>query len=269
MRFTWWLDNEKSASLFALDDEPPTPSDQISGVLVRSIGWIDPAGWEPDDLAYMQTEMQAALLAWLWSLDCPVVNRYPSAIWYYPQVPLLFWQRLLRRCGLPVLETLVTNVEQEAHAFRQRLAQEAVAGAVYGPLTSAVRYLVTSTEDWNGLATMQHYTPVSLTIPYGAIQSVCMVGERVIWEGEPSPEMIYLEPALQRFAAAVGLAFLELAFAPSSDGVCIIAVEPRPHFERFGETARQQIVDGIVDLLTMQAGKARKGAGQVFRGGTW
>jgi hypothetical protein len=257
-RFEWRLDNEQSVSRLTLDEETLLPGNTIAGVLVRSTGWIDPAGWQPDDLAYMQAETQAALLAWLWSLMCPVVNRYPSAIWYHPHVPLLSWQGLLRRCGLPTLETLVTNVQQEARAFGQNLAREGVAGAVYGPLTSGARYIVTSEEDWTGLTAMQSYSPVCLTYPHEAAQLVCVVGERVIWEGDPPPETVVYEAALRRFAEAAGLVFVELAFANTARGVCIIAVEPHPHVDRFGEKARQQITDGIVHLLTTEADTNRK-----------
>lgn len=253
-RLAWRLNNQQSASQLGWVEEPPLPDDQISGVLVRSSGWIDPAGWQAEDLAYMQAETQAALLAWLWSLACPVVNRYPAAIWYQPQPPLLLWQGLLRRSGLPTLETVVTNVAQEARAFGQRLAQAGVGGVVYGPLTSAARYLVTSSEDWDGLTAMQGYTPVCLAYPHGAAQLVCVVGQQVVWEGEPSAEMAHLEPALRRFAGAAGLAFVELALAPTAAGIGVIAVEPQPHFERFGQAARQQIVAGLVQLLTAEAG---------------
>ena len=266
-RFAWRLDNQQSASQLIWELEPPLPDEAITGVLVRRPGWIEPAGWQPDDLAYMQLETQAALLAWLWSLTCPVVNRYPSAIWFHAQLPLLYWQRLLRRCGLPVLETLVTNVEQEARLFGRRLALEGVPGVVYGPLTSEVRYLVSGEEDWSGVTAMQSYTPVGLAYPHGAAQSVCVAGEQVVWEGEPSPEAVQLEPALRSFATAAGLAFVELALAPTSQGLCVIAVEPHPHFERFGEAARQQIVEGIVDLLTAEAGDGRTGATQAIQRG--
>jgi hypothetical protein len=256
-RFAWRLDNERSASQLVWDEEPPVLDEHITGVLVRSTGWIDPSGWRPDDLAYVQAETQAALLGWLWSLACPVVNRYPPAMWYRVQAPLLSWQPLLRRCGLPTVETLVTNVEEEARAFGQRLAREGVAGTVYGPLTSDARYLVTGEEDWSGLAAMQGYAPVCLTYPHGATQSVCVVGERVVWEGEPSSEVVLLESALRRFARTAGLTFVELALAPTSNGVCTIAVEPYPRFERFGDAARQQIVEEIVQLLMPEAGPSR------------
>lgn len=257
-RFAWRLDNEQSTSQLVWDDEPPVLDAQIAGVLVRSIGWIEPTGWQPADLAYMQAETQAALLAWLWSLPCPVVNRYPAAIWYRPKVSLLCWQYLLQRCGLPTLETLVTNVEQEARAFGRRLAQRGVQGAVYGPLTSNIRYLVTDEKDWSGLAAIQRCAPVCLTYPHGAAQFVCVAGEQVVWEGEPSAEAPQLEPALRRFATATGLAFVEFAFAPTVQGICVIAVETHPHFEHFGDTARQQIVEGLVQFLTDDLGHRSK-----------
>jgi hypothetical protein len=193
------------------------------------------------------------------------VNRFPSAIWYLPQIPLLMWQRLLRRCGLPTLETVVTNVEHEARSFDHRLALQGVAGAVYGPLTSDVRYLVTGDDDWRGLAAMQRYAPVSLAFPHGAPQFVCVVGEQVVWEGEPPPEMSTLEPALRSFATAAGLAFMELAFASTAEGICVIDVEPYPHFEHFGGAAQQQIVEGIVHLLTTEAGDGHKDASQALQ----
>ena len=266
-RLAWLLDNEQSTSQLILDEQPPLLSDDITGVFVRSAAWIDPTGWQPDDLAYMQAETQAALLAWLWSLACPVVNRYPSAIWYRPKTPLLSWQRLLRRCGLPTLETLVTNVEDEAAAFRKRLALEGIPGAVYGPLNNDLRYLVTNDDEWNGLAAMQQHTPVCLTYPHGAAQFVCIAGEQTVWEGEPQPELTELEPALQCFASAAGLNFVEFALAPTSQGASVIAVEPFPYFEHFGEAARQKIVEGIVQFLTTQLDHRRQIPTQSFRGG--
>jgi len=258
-RFAWRLNNEHSVSQLVWGEEPPVRDDRIAGVLVRSIGWVDPTGWQPDDLAYVQTETQAALLAWLWSLPCPVVNRYPPAIWYQPRAPLLSWQRLLRQSGLPTLEVLVTNVEEEARAFGRRLALGGVAGAVYGPLTSDVHYLIADDEDWSGLAAMQRCAPVCLTRPHGATQFVCVVGERVVWEGEPPLETARLESALRRFAAAAGLVFVELVFAPTSRGLGVVAIEPHPHFEHFGDAGRQQIAEGLVQFLT--ADLAHRGAG--------
>ncbi len=75
-----------------------------------------------------------------------------------------------------------------------------------------------------------------------------------MWEGEPTSEMAALEPALLRFAAAAGLTFVELALAPTAQGVCIIQAEPHANFEHFGEAAQEHIVEAIVHLLTAEAG---------------
>lgn len=263
-RFFWRLDNERSISRLAWDEETPVLDDQITGVLVRNTGWIDPLGWQPIDLTYMQAETQAGLLAWLWSLACPVVNRYSAALWFGAKASLLLWQPLLRCCGLPVLETLVTNSEPEARAFRRRLTMAGAPCAVYGPLTSDVRYLVTGDKDWNGLAAMQRCAPVSLTYPHGAAQFLCVVGDQVVWEGEPSTEATLLEPALRRFATAAGLTFVELALASTATGICVIAVESHPHFEHFGDAAQQQIIKELVQLLTTEADS--KGSAQALHG---
>lgn len=255
--FSWELDNRRSDSQLILDGELALRGDQIAGVFVRSTGWIAPEGWQPDDFAYMQAEMQAAALAWLWALACPVINRFRPAIWYRPHPPLLSWEPLLRRCGLPTPEALVTNLDREARAFRHRLSQDGVKGAVYGALTSDSRYLVTGDRDWDGLTVLQQRAPVCLTYPHAAPQLACVVGKRVIWDGDPTVQTSMLEPALRRFASAAGLVFVEVAFASASTGAAVIAVESRPYFEHFGEAARQQIAGEIAHLLTAQASHGR------------
>lgn len=256
VRLAWWLDSEHSSSRLAWDDEPPIDDGDIDGVLVRGAGWVDPRGWQPQDFAYTQSETQAALLSWLWSLSCPVVNRYPAAIWYRPQIPLLSWRPLLSGCGVPAAEALVSNVEDEARTFGQRLVAEGVAGAVYRPLTGDADYLVASDADWNGLAAWQRHAPVYLTAPHGQPQLACVVGERVVWDGVPPIEAPDLAPTFRRFAAAADLAFVQVALAPGPDGLGVVAVEPHPHVERFGPTARQEIVAGLVHLLTTRSNTA-------------
>ena len=115
-RFVWRLDGDRVTTHFALDDGPPTC---IDSVLVRSTGWIDPDGWETADHVYMQSELQATLLAWLAGLHCPVVNRSSAALWYRPLNPLLVWQRLLRRSGLQAPETVLTDDPDTAYAFER------------------------------------------------------------------------------------------------------------------------------------------------------
>jgi len=263
-RFSWRLTNDESTSQLVWDDGTSVFDDKIDGVFVRRAVWIDPDGWQNEDLGYMQSETHAAVLGWLWSLPCPVVNRYSAAMWYHSQPHPLSWQRQLRRCGLPTPETLVTNVDEESRAFGKQLSREGVPGVVYGPLTRDSRYLITDNKDWDGLAAMQRHAPVCLTYPHEAVQFVCVVGQQAIWEGEPPPEAIELEPALHSFAAALGLTFVELAFARTAQGICVVGVEPHPYIDHFGYRAQQQIVEGLVDILTAGAGRNCNSAAHAF-----
>lgn len=252
-RLSLRLDNQQTASKLVWLDGLDFPDNPIAGVLVCNPARIESDGWRPKDLAYTFAETQAALLAWLWTLNCPVINRYPSTIWYQPQAPILFWQGLLHRSGLPTIEVLVTNVEQDARLFRQMLTEEGTSGAVYWTLTSNARYLVSSDQEWDQLALMQRYTPVCLARPHGQPQPVCVIGEKIVWEGDPMPTAASIEPALNRFAAALGLGFIELILAQTGNSFSVIGIEPFPNFEHFSEAARRQIVSEITLLLTTQA----------------
>ena len=123
-----------------------TVNDYDVVVLDREL--VDPMGWRAEDLTYLQAESQAALLAWLWSLPCMVVNRYEPAIWYRPNAPLLAWHGLLTRAGLPTLDTEITNANLSADL-----------PAVFAPLTTETRYLVARDDEWRGVAALQEVTP--------------------------------------------------------------------------------------------------------------
>ena len=43
---------------------PDAPDTAIAGLLVRDTGWLEPAGWNAADHAYMQAELRAVTLAW-------------------------------------------------------------------------------------------------------------------------------------------------------------------------------------------------------------
>ena len=69
-------------------------------------------------------------------------NRPDAAHWYRAGAPFLSWRALLRGCGLPLPEVVVTSDPAEARAFRCRLARDGVSGAVYTPLTAPAGYLL-------------------------------------------------------------------------------------------------------------------------------
>jgi len=239
-RFAWRLDDGLTSRL-DLDGDPT----EIAGVLVRGTAWVDPAGWAPEDHAYVQAEMLAATLAWLASLPCPVVNRPSAEIWYRGRASLITWRPLLRRCGLRVPDQLITNDSAEADAFGRRFP----AGVVYTPLTGDAGYLVATDEAWQSLADLQQRSPVCLSEPHGATRPACVVGGQVFWDHDPPPETRALEPGLARLAAGTGLDFLEVVTAPLRRGPGVVMVEPMPVLEHFEAATRVLILDALTALL--------------------
>lgn len=251
-RLDWRLDDDGLTSRLAFDDDPA----EIAGVLVRGTPWVDPASWAPEDHAYMQAEMLAATLAWLAGLPCPVVNRPSAALWYRGRASLLAWRPLLRRCGLPIPDQLITNDLAEARAFGHRVAADGVAGAVYAPLTGQAEYLVATDAAWQGIADLQERSPVCLSEPHGAVLPACIVGSQIIWDHDPPPEARALAPRLGRLAAATGLDFLEVVTAPLRRGLGVIMVEPMPALEHFAPPTRVRILDELTALLAPDAAEA-------------
>jgi hypothetical protein len=72
----------------------------ISGVFLRQRNAAGNNDIDSVDHGYIQAEIQAAFLGWLWSLRCPVINRFPPWLWYNSNPPLQFWNRLLGMNGL-------------------------------------------------------------------------------------------------------------------------------------------------------------------------
>jgi hypothetical protein len=253
-RLVWRLDDADLESRLALDG----PSrETTSSVLVRDVGWLDPAGWDPADHAYMQAETLAALLAWLASVPCPVINRPSAALWYRPRMPLLAWRPLLRRAGLPTPETLVTNDSTDALHFLRRLEADGAGGAVCTSLTGDAAWLVTGS-DTSGVAALQELTPVCLTEPHGPVQSACVVGDRIIWDGPAPPEAAALAGNFLRFAETAGLAFVEVAVAPVRRGPAVVSVDPLVRLDHFRAPTRERILDLLVDLLIGEAARVRQ-----------
>jgi hypothetical protein len=197
----------------------------------------------------MQAEMHAAILAWLAGLSCPVVNRPSASLWYRGRAPLLSWRPLLRRCGLSVPEQLITNDPAEAHAFRDRLAADGVAGAIYTPLTGEAGYLVATDAAWEGLANLQERSPACLSEPHGAAHPACIVGDQIIWDDDAPPESRALAPRLGRLAAAARLDFVEVVTAALRCGLGVVTVEPMPALEHFATPTRARILDALTGLL--------------------
>jgi hypothetical protein len=254
-RLVWRLDDDGAFSRYTCPGG--TDDTRIESVLVRNPGWLDPAGWDPGDHAYVQSELHATLLAWLASLPCPVVNRCSAALWYQPRKPLLAWRPLLRRVGLPAAECIVTNDPAESRDFARRVA---AGGIVLTPLTGGAGYLVGSESDWRNLALLQEHAPVCLSEPHGPVRPACVVAGQVVWDEAPEQEARALEPNLCRFAEAAALEFLEVAVAPLRRGLAVVMADPRPELEHFGPSARERILDALVARLMQRTTHASAAA---------
>ena len=227
---------------------------------MRDSGWLDPAGWDEADHAYMQAELRAVTLAWLAGLACPVINRPDAALWYRAGAPLFTWRPLLRRSGLPLPEIVVTSDPTEARAFRFRLAGDGVSGAVYAPLTqpraSSSRTMKPGTGSPLWKSGRRSACP-SRTARHARLHR----RQRVIWDRAPPPEAVALEPALLRFAEAAHLAFVEIAVAPVRRGLAVVMVDPLPRLEHFAPANRARILDALVALLDAGTGSHPRCAG--------
>jgi hypothetical protein len=144
---------------------------------------------------------------------------------------------------LSALPTLVSNVKEEAQALARRH------DAVYTPLTAYNQYPLRSREDWSGLFTMQRYAPACLTLTHGPVLLACVVGEEVVWDGPSPDDALSLEQALVRFARSMGLNFVEVAFAPTCEGLRVVSVEHQPIFEQFSPRACTAITGLLVAAL--------------------
>ena len=252
LRFAWRLDASASRSILTFDDGLELPAADIAGVFVGSVTGPDPVGWETPDLLYMYSEAHAAVLAWLWSLDCPVVNRADARTWYQPNPPLLSWRRRLLEAGLPAMDALLTNVPEEARAFARQGATSGIDAIVFAPLTSQAGYIVANDDEWEGITSLQRRMPVALTHPHGAAHFACVVGDTVVWDPSAPPESRGLESGLRAFAAGLGLTMVEVDFASVDGGAAVINVDPRPQLHHFGDAAIG-IIEAIVDALTQDS----------------
>ena len=242
-RFAWRLEGLRSESRIAFDDGSTFSDKDIEGVVVRRSGRITHDFWDAEDVPYLDEEAHAALFSWLWSLDCPVVNRYPPNCWFFPSAPILFWQKTLESCGLRTLDFLLTNVREE------RLDPNCGPMSTGMPLTSAARQFLNPRDlmDENNISLRN--LPLLMAEPDQELHRVCVVGSHIIWDGTVSPDARLLESALRNCATLCGLVFMELTIACTAFGIRVAAIEPYPAVQSFGQDAQAEIIASVVELL--------------------
>jgi hypothetical protein len=244
-RLTWAFDSSHSEVRLRLPDGRHLNSDDIEGVVVRRSGAVERADGNSEDYSFIEAENQAALIGWVWSLPCPVINRLPAAVWFHSRLPLSFWNPALRLSGLSPIDCLISNVVQDLRVFGQQNR-----GAVYTPLTGDGHYRLEDDISWGQLADLGQQFPVHITAPYTELRFACVVGQEVIWDREAQPVAYDVEPALARFAIVAGLSIFEIAVSQTIHGPCVTAVNPEPRLARYCSESRERIIHGVAGLLS-------------------
>lgn len=248
--FSWHLSSERSASWTRFDAGQMLRQRDWRGVLVRGFGAPPAAeGWEARDLAYVQTETQAALLAWLRSLPCPVLNPPLAETWFRQQRVLPEQQTLLARAGLPALANIVTNDAAAARQFAQRWD----GAATYAPLTSVLRYPISDAAQWQELERVMTQFPVCLMAPLvGQIAYLAYAGGATIWR-EPvelaKRQRTELTEGLRRLAHLAQLELFQVELLINDGAAQCLSFNAYPQFALFSQAEQSQLGRHIAALL--------------------
>ena len=239
----WRFDSKRSDTALTIGGEIVT----IDGVLAarRLARPVEPsAEWSQQDLFYNQAEAEAALLGWLWGLPCPVVDPQPAWSWYGTRRPVLVWSALLRRHGLPPLDSVITGDAGEIARF---LACQGGA-AMEHTIGHGARQLV---HEIDAAQAAEHapLAPVRLTKLHQGAWRACVAGPHLVWDDGTPDAADHISQRLLAFAAAAGLQFAEV-IVTSGERPRVVDIEHRPRFELFGPVAQQAITEGVADALT-------------------
>jgi hypothetical protein len=99
-KVAWRLDPERQSSLIRLTDGTEISDREIRGVLVRKPRFERRDGWSAKDASYRHAEKEAAMLGWIWSLSCPVINRCSPELWFGRIDSIDYWHGRLECFGL-------------------------------------------------------------------------------------------------------------------------------------------------------------------------
>lgn len=241
------IDQDAPRVALRLQDGTILSANELRGLLLRTVCGIDPAGWDADDLAYVSAEARSALIALVWSLRCPVVNRSRPELWHRGQTSAFAWRHELRRAGLAIPPQTV-RCGADVDVRRGQPAQARLSLA-----TSPTQYEVRDDADWEHVARLAAVLPVTLTARRRSPASACVACGAVIWACEPPAALRACEAALARLAAATGLDLFEVTLVEADEGACVEAVRPWAALAGFDEAARRQIGERLADALTRSA----------------
>jgi glutathione synthase/RimK-type ligase-like ATP-grasp enzyme len=263
-RIAWWWRDGRPDGTIAGPDWTLDLAD-ITGVYVRFLGPEGrlPPATEPETADALRAEADVGLMALIEDLPCPVVNRLAGGMSNNSKP---YQALLLRRAGLQVPPTLVTNDAAAARAFH------AAHGEVIYKSVSGVRSIVRRLGPdslarlellRDGPAQFQAYVP-------GDNVRVHTVGDRVFAARVRSEAVDYryahrdgltveMEPislpsAIEQACLAVArdldllLAGIDLKETPDGDWYCF-EVNPCPGFLYYERHSRLPISAALADLL--------------------
>jgi hypothetical protein len=239
----WSLDTSYSTFELQLENGRKLNAEQILGVLA-----ISPYGGDNSEVKekeYFRAEKRAALLAWLWSLQCPVINRIPPILWISPHLPLAFWRPALRRCGLPVVDSILSNVPSELERFVSEFSGE----CDYVPLSFEEFYRVATPTDFEGLTKLSQFCSINLT-QYSPVRYVaCVVDRKIFWNQSVSPILTSWQDRLIQLGVVTGLSFLEIGVLVIGGTPRVRSVSPFPKLDLFRPDACDAIAKALFCVL--------------------
>jgi hypothetical protein len=243
VELVWWLGTSSSTFELQLKNGRKLDEEQVLGVLAVAPYKGDIS--EIKEKEYFRAEKRAALLAWLWSLRCPVVNRIPPMFWISPHVPLTFWHPALRRCGLPVVDSILSNLPSELEKF----VSESSGECDYVPLSIKELYRVATPADFEGLTKLAKFCPINLTQYSPHIYSACVVNRKVFWNQSVSPILTSLQDRLTQLGVVTGLPFLEIGVLVIDGAPRIRSISPFPKLDLFRPDTCGVITKALLSLL--------------------
>jgi hypothetical protein len=220
-RLSWHLDTASSRWSMTTPEGIEISPDKLGGVFVRHHPWVDRSGWEAADADYVQSETNAAVLAWLWALDRPVVGRMPADLWYRPQAGLAWWLPRLEGAGLRGGAVLITNADREWPSFHA----EVPGPVTHRPLTIRSTWQASTDEEWVRLAAVQGEYPTVLEPAHPGLVVADVIGAEVVWQ-TPTARLPAVESGLLALARSASVEVLEVDIDPGTDPPTVTSVSP-------------------------------------------
>jgi hypothetical protein len=243
VEIVWRLDTALCSFELHLPDGRTILQEQLQGVIALAPANRDIKSIEEKE--YLRAEKRAALFAWICSLKCPVVNRFPPMFWISPRIPLPLWRRSLTKSGLPVVDAVLSNVPTELRAFAGEFRGE----LSYSPLSSEECYRVTTADDFEGLSRLTQFCPINLRHHVPVVYAACIVDRNVFWNQSVPTVLINVQDRLVQFAATAGLALLEVALLLIGGTPKVCLIEPFPKLDRFGPDTCEAIANALLSIL--------------------